>query len=208
MKSKKTIVLLLIILLPTLWLCLSASDFSGQNVYKIVLPDTELFAEPSFSGVVTAVMPQNAEITLIEESFLKDGFTWQKIEYNTIQGYALSSSLYLSKDKKEYTFVHARAKSDKIGEPVKLFISNSEDSEIALTINDGEKLDIIEDKVDYGDFYKIDYQDGKYFVKKANATTSLSTNQTLAIILIAITIAVTAASLTVYFIKRRKKEQK
>lgn len=161
----------------------SVSANTAQYSNKIILPDTNLYINADINSEVVAVMPQNAVVTPDGDAFYVGEYSWQRIIYNTITGYVMSGDLYQSRDIENYTIEHGKARSAKMGEDINMYISNDINSTIACVIHDGEEFDIITTKIDYGDFELVEYNDNQYFALKANVTTSLSYNETIALII-------------------------
>jgi len=197
-----------IISIMAIYFCLVAATTANDDNYKAAWPNTHFYETASLESDVIAIIPQNAPVVKIDDAFLVDDDNWQKIEYNSQVGYVLASDIFCSKELKELTFNHARAKSTHLGDKINMYLSNSTDSEIVLTINDGEKMDILIEDVDYGEFYKVDYKGNKYFVDKDNVTTSLSSNQALALIIIGVTVLLSVIVAIAYFSLRKKKATK
>lgn len=202
--GKKTIFKIFILVLTLL----SATIFSASTPiydYKVILPDTKLYLNADLSSEVIANLPQNAIVTMQGDSFAVGEFVWQKITYNTIEGYVLSHDLYESREIESYSIKRGKARSAKIGEDIMLYVSNDINSAVASVIHDGENIDIVITKIDYGDFVLIEYKSAKYFALKDNVSTALSLNETLALIIggVALVIAIIIITIAIS-VKNRK----
>jgi uncharacterized protein YgiM (DUF1202 family) len=177
-KYKKIFILAVIIFIASL-LCASTPIYG----YKAILPSTNLYLSSDINSEVVATIPQNASVTPIDKSFQVGEFNWQKVSYNTIEGYVLSHDLYESREAESYKIKKGKARSAEIGADINLYVSNDKGSGILGVIHDGEHINIVSTKVDYGEFVLIEYQGNTYFALNSNITTSLSLNQTLALII-------------------------
>jgi hypothetical protein len=200
-KRYNRIFILLVVILAAILL----SGASPISHYKVILPNTNLYKSADINSEVVQTIPQNASVQLIDESFLVGEFSWQKISYNTIEGYVLSHDLYESKDAESYTIKKGKARSVTMGADVNLYISNDKNSEIALVIHDGENINIISTKVDYDEFVLVEYNGSNYFALNANVTTSLSLNETLAVIIACSAAALTIAIIIIFVTIKNKK---
>jgi hypothetical protein len=196
------LIIILVILLVALT-AISAVDIS--STYKVILPNTNLYEDADFNSDVLAVMPQNAIVTLDGDAFYEGEYYWQKVSYNSIIGYMLYGDLFESCDMENYTIEHGKARSLKIGEDINLYISNDTTSTIAYVLHDGEKLNIISNDIDYGNFELVEYEGENYFASKANVTTALSLNEEIALIIGLSALGIILVVVIIYTIKKRKK---
>lgn len=173
-------ILILVVILIASTLFVAANPVAK---YKVILPNTNLYATTDINSEVIAVLPQNAVVLAQGESCQVGEFIWQKVEYNTIEGYVLTHDLYESKEVESYTIKRGKARSAKLGEDINLYISNDIESEIAVVCHDGENINIIMSQIDYGDFLPIEYKGSNYFALKSNVSTSLSLNEMIALII-------------------------
>lgn len=187
---------------------LSIAASSAEYYYKAILPDTKIYKESDINSEIIAMIPQNAIVEAISEKFEKDGRVWQEVSYNSIKGFTLFNDLYKSREEESFTIKHGKACSVKMGENIKVYKSNDMNSEIVYVLHDGEKLDIIDNGIDYGVFNLINYKGGRYFVLKANVTTSLSYNQRIALIIGLSSVGAVIIFLVIYFIVKNKKTNK
>lgn len=183
------------ILIVVIFAAILLSASSPASYYKVILPNTNLYKSADINSEVVQSIPQNASVQLIEDSFLIGEFSWQKVSYNTIEGYVLSHDLYESKEAESYLIKRGKARSSVMGQDINLYISNDINSTVKAVIHDGENINIVNTKVDYAEFVLVEYNGSNYFALKSNVTTSLSLNQTLALI-----IGCSAAVLTILII--------
>lgn len=202
--GKKTIFKIFILIVVLLASTIFSASTPIYN-YKVILPDTKLYLSPDLSSEVIAKLPQNAVVTMQGESFAVGEFVWQKISYNTIEGYVLSHDLYESREIESYNIKRGKARSKRVGEDIKLYVSNDIESDIGNVIHDGENIDIVITKIDYGEFFLIEYKGGKYFALKENVSTALSLNQMLALIIGGSALVATLVIITIVIsVKNRK----
>ncbi|NLL56427.1 MAG: SH3 domain-containing protein [Clostridiales bacterium] len=177
-KFYKKVSIIITVILAVILLCASA-----PYNRKVILPNTNLYSETDINSEVLAKIPQNATVRLIDDSFQVGEFNWQKVSYNTMEGYVLSHDLYQSKGEDSFSITKAKVRSSKIGKDINLYVSHDSSSQVGAVVHDGEKLNIWSTEVDYGDFVMVEYKGNTYFALKSNVTTQLSLNQTLALII-------------------------
>lgn len=173
--------------------------------YKVVLPDTNLYRSADINSEVIAVMPQNAGVALVGESFAVGEVIWQKVVYNTIEGYVLAHDIYESREIDKFDVKRAKARASKIGEDINLYISNDVASGVAQVVHDGEYFNIIITKIDYGEFHLVEYKGERCFALKTNVSELLSLNETLALIIGGAAAAVTVAIIIILIVVKNKK---
>lgn len=210
-KGVKAAVILVAIVMTALFLCAAAPV--KEYTYKVILPDTPLYAEADLNSEVLIKIPQNVAVELDPDkpSFEAKNVTWQPVKYTNLEGYVVKEAIYASLKKDNYDVLLAKAKSKKMGESVLLYGTHSENFPSMITVHDGERLCIIQDGVVYGDddnFYKVEFNNEYYFVLKDNVTTGLSYNQTIGVIIVVCFAVVIAAVILTVFLVRRKKRYK
>ncbi len=99
----------------------------------------------------------------------------------------------------------AKARASKIGEDINLYISNDVASGVAQVVHDGEYLNIIITKIDYGEFHLVEYKGERCFALKTNVSELLSLNETLALIIGGAAAAVTVAIIIILIVVKNKK---
>lgn len=160
----------------------SAPIDSDSSVYKTILPSTPIFKEADINSEVLESIPQNAPVEIIDEVFVNEE-KWVKVKYTAYEGYMLFSSLYLSAQNGDYSVRHMTVISRAMGSDVALYESHYGDAEAVATVHDGEKVKLILNGVDYGDFSYIEYDGEFYFIETAHITDGLGYNQRLAVII-------------------------
>lgn len=181
----------------------------GAQNTRAIHPDTPIYEEATFSSPILFLIPQNAQVLLVEEEIIKDNVHWVKLQYGSFTGYTDKAFLYQSENAITYSLSHMKATSKKMGESINIYETNSTESRIITTVKDGTKLIRVDSTIDYGNFYEIRYNHQRAFVAKQNATTSLTYNQTIALIVGIITIVTALLMLIlIKFIKTHRKQPK
>lgn len=177
----------------------------NTQVYKVILPATPMYEESQLNAKVMILLPQNATVTLVGESFMYGDIEWQKISYTTYTGFVTARALYRSTKNENYNVEIAKAVSGKMGEDINLYATHSFSGEVVCTVNDGEQLRIICDGVDYGEFLFVEYNGDYYFAPAVNVTTGLSYNQLLAVIIASCSVgALIIVAVTVVVIRKKR----
>ncbi len=204
MKKTAFILLVAIVLASVL---LGASSPLDEYVYKTVLPDTPLYENTDFSSETLISVPHNAEVEVIGEPFFVGDVEWQQVRYTVYTGYMPSGAIFKSIKNDVYDVIIAKASSTKMGDKIPFYYTHNINTEPAGYLYDGEQLRIIDDGIDYGEFYMTEYDGNYYFVLKDNVTTGLSYNQLLALIIscsFAGAIIIAVVIVIVYRRRRRK----
>lgn len=204
MKKTAILILLTVVLASVL---LGASSPLNEYVYKTVLPDTPLYEKTDFSSKVLISVPHNAEVEIVGEAFFVGDVEWQKVKYTLYTGYMPASAVYRSLKNDVYDVIIAKAASVKMGDKIALYLTHDKETAPAVYLFDGEQIRIIDNGIDYGDFYMAEYDGAYYFVLKDNVTTGLSYNQLLALIISCSFVGVIIIAAVIIFVYRRRRRK-
>ena len=204
MKKTAIFILLTAVLASVL---LGASSPLNEYVYKTVLPDTPLYADSDFSSEELIAVPHNAEVEIIGEAFFVGDVEWQEVKYTLYTGFMPVTALYKSIKNDVYDVIIAKAASVKMGDKIALYLTHELKTTPAAYLFDGEQIRIIDNGIDYGDFYMAEYDGAYYFVLKENVTTGLSYNQLLALIISCCFVGVIIIAVVIVFVYRRRRRK-
>lgn len=170
-------------------------------------------------SIIIAEIKKNEEIAIISETEYKvndkgDGifaskeYTFRKIKFSNKEGYVFADMIYFSPNTQTNKIDIMRTKSSKLGEQIPVYASYEKGAEIITYLTDGQKVNVVvQDNVSFGDKTRILYNNGFVYINTNNLTFGLSLNQTIAIIVLSVTIGVTIIIFVVIaLIKRRKKK--
>ncbi len=207
MKKNTTIAITSAIITMIAVLCvLCAAAPVNSYVYKTVLPDTPLYAETSLESEILIKIPQNAVIEIVGEKIFTGETEWQKVTYTTFTGYVRNDAIYRSAANDNYTVKPVTAVSERMGEDIGLYDTHTADAVAVKTIHDGEKVRLISNGIDYGEFSLIEYDGDFYFIRSSDITDGLSYNQKLAVIIACCFVgALIFAGIVAIAIRKRKK---
>ncbi len=193
---------IILLLLFTSILC-GASPIDKYQ-YKTILPDTPLYAESNEESTVLIKIPQNAKVTLLGENFIAGEKSWQKVLYTDLEGYLLTELLYPSIDNDNYTVRPMTVVSDSMGGEIPIYSSHTDINAPIKIVFDGEKVNLIEDGLDYGEYAKIEYEGEECFIFRKNITSGLSYNQRLAVIISSVFIGIAVVvAITIILLRKR-----
>lgn len=207
---KKATVIFLTVAIITAALMLGAASPFEDYAYKAIL-DTPMHKEASLDSEVLIEIPKNALMELIkdengDEIIVTAGNTeWQFVKYTNMEGYVIRTAIYRSLKNEDYDVILAKAKSSKMGEKIVLYETHSVNTSETLEIYDGAKLRIIDNGIDYGEFYMVEYGGEYLYCLKTNVTTGLSYNQRLAVIITSCFIGAGILAFVIVVLIRRKK---
>ncbi len=204
-KGAKAVILVIAVLMTALFLCAAAPN--TQSTYKAILKDTLLYKEPDLSSEVLVKIPQNALVELNGNRITVNSKAWQPVKYTSFEGYVTAEgALYSSLKNDAYDVLLAKATTKKMGNSVALYKTHSENYPAKVSVHDGERLCIVQDGIDYGNFVMVEYDNEYYFVLKENVTTGLSYNQTLGVIIaVCFVVVIIGVIVTVFFVRRKKR---
>jgi len=203
MKIKKLTILLFLF---AFWICTFAGiSLETKGEVKALFPDTVIYLEPSLtSEIVFNKVPQNAVVKVVGNPVKVGGVSFVEIEYTGFRGFVVESFLYEARPtESKVGETSMTVKTKKLGEPVPLFASHSESSEIVSYVADGKKLTRLTDGVDYGEFSAVSYNGKIFFIKNENLTKGLSLNQSIAVVIACLAAGLTGVCIFVY-VKKRK----
>jgi len=184
MKKNTTIAITFaIITVITVFCTLCAAAPVNSYVYKTVLPDTPLYAETSSESEILIKIPQNAVVEIVGEKLLTGETEWQKVKYTAFTGYVRNDAVYRSVANDNYMVTPVTVVSEKMGEDIGLYDTHTSDAVAVKTVHDGEKVRLISNGIDYGDYALIEYEGDFYFIRSSDITDGLSYNQKLAVII-------------------------
>ncbi|MCI5791589.1 MAG: hypothetical protein MR239_06880 [Clostridiales bacterium] len=184
MKKNTTIAITFaIITVITVFCTLCAAAPVNSYVYKTVLPDTPLYAETSSESEILIKIPQNAVVEIVGEKILTGETEWQKVKYTAFTGYVRNDAVYRSVANDNYMVTPVTVVSEKMGEDIGLYDTHTSDAVAVKTVHDGEKVRLISNGIDYGDYALIEYEGDFYFIRSSDITDGLSYNQKLAVII-------------------------
>ncbi|MDY4655814.1 MAG: hypothetical protein SO386_06305 [Eubacteriales bacterium] len=184
MKKNTTIAITFaIITVITVFCTLCAAAPVNSYVYKTVLPDTPLYAETSSESEILIKIPQNAVVEIVGEKILTGETKWQKVKYTAFTGYVRNDAVYRSVANDNYMVTPVTVVSEKMGEDIGLYDTHTSDAVAVKTVHDGEKVRLISNGIDYGDYALIEYEGDFYFIRSSDITDGLSYNQKLAVII-------------------------
>ncbi len=184
MKKNTTIAITFAIITVIAVFCtLCAAAPVNSYVYKTVLPDTPLYAETSSESEVLIKIPQNAVVEIVGEKILTGETEWQKVKYTAFTGYVRNDAVYRSVANDNYMVTPVTVVSEKMGEDIGLYDTHTSDAVAVKTVHDGEKVRLISNGIDYGDYALIEYEGDFYFIRSSDITDGLSYNQKLAVII-------------------------
>ncbi len=184
MKKNTTIAITFAIITVIAVFCtLCAAAPVNSYVYKTVLPDTPLYAETSFESEILIKIPQNAVVEIVGEKILTGETEWQKVKYTAFTGYVRNDAVYRSVANDNYMVTPVTVVSEKMGEDIGLYDTHTSDAVAVKTVHDGEKVRLISNGIDYGDYALIEYEGDFYFIRSSDITDGLSYNQKLAVII-------------------------
>lgn len=190
--------LVIIFLLLTVAVSLASAD-STRAIHR----NTPIYANADFDSEIIFYIPQNADVVLEDEVVNVGAVRWQKVNYAGYVGYVDSANLYTFKGEVKYSVTPVKATSTKMGENINLYMANSTESTVVHQVKDGEKLLLIDNGVDYGDFFRVEYNGETLFVRKGNVTNKLTYNQLTAVIVLS-SVAGLALVVAIGIILRRK----
>ena len=207
MKKNYTIAITCTIIIVIAVFCtLCAAAPVNSYVYKTVLPDTPLYAETSSESEILIKIPQNAEVEIVGEKILTSETEWQNVKYTTFTGYVRSDAVYRSVANDNYNVKPMTVVSEKMGVDVGLYDTHTADAVAVKTVHDGEKVRLISNGVDYGEFSLIEYDGDFYFIRSSDITDGLSYNQKLAVIIACCFVGVLIlAGIITLAVRKRKK---
>lgn len=184
MKKNTTIAITFAIITVIAVFCtLCAAAPVNSYVYKTVLPDTPLYAETSSESEILIKIPQNAVVEIVGEKILTGETEWQKVKYTAFTGYVRNDAVYRSVANDNYMVTPVTVVSEKMGEDIGLYDTHTSDAVAVKTVHDGEKVRLISNGIDYGDYALIEYEGDFYFIRSSDITDGLSYNQQLAVII-------------------------
>lgn len=184
MKKNTTIAITFAIITVIAVFCtLCAAAPVNSYVYKTVLPDTPLYAETSSESEILIKIPQNAVVEIVGEKILTGETEWQKVKYTAFTGYVRNDAVYRSVANDNYMITPVTVVSEKMGEDIGLYDTHTSDAVAVKTVHDGEKVRLISNGIDYGDYALIEYEGDFYFIRSSDITDGLSYNQKLAVII-------------------------
>lgn len=184
MKKNTTIAITFAIITAiTVFCTLCAAAPVNSYVYKTVLPDTPLYAETSSESEILIKIPQNAVVEIVGEKILTGETEWQKVKYTAFTGYVRNDAVYRSVANDNYMVTPVTVVSEKMGEDIGLYDTHTSDAVAVKTVHDGEKVRLISNGIDYGDYALIEYEGDFYFIRSSDITDGLSYNQKLAVII-------------------------
>ncbi len=184
MKKNTTIAITFAIITVIAVFCtLCAAAPVNSYVYKTVLPDTPLYAETSSESEILIKIPQNAVVEIVGEKILTGETEWQKVKYTAFTGYVRNDAVYRSVANDNYMVTPVTVVSEKMGEDIGLYDTHTSDAVAVKTVHDGEKVRLISNGIDYGDYALIEYEGDFYFIRSSDITDGLSYNQKLAVII-------------------------
>lgn len=184
MKKNTTIAITFAIITVIAVFCtLCAAAPVNSYVYKTVLPDTPLYAETSSESEILIKIPQNAVVEIVGEKILTGETEWQKVKYTAFTGYVRNDAVYRSVANDNYMVTPVTVVSEKMGEDIGLYDTHTSDAVAVKTVHDGEKVRLISNGIDYGDYVLIEYEGDFYFIHSSDITDGLSYNQKLAVII-------------------------
>jgi hypothetical protein len=201
----RKILLLCATLIFSFLFLLSASAHALTTVSKILHDNTVVYAQADFASATDTTLPQNHVVVLAGEPFEDaQGILWQRIEYGGGYRWVLSANIYKTV-LDDYKSHYMKALAPRMGQRISLYSTADTQSHVLAQVPDGTHLRIIESSIDYGGFYKAEYDGKIVFVEKIHVTTGLSYNQKFTAILAAVTAGILAAGLlTVRFLKKKK----
>ncbi len=147
------------------------------------MPDTPLYAETSSESEILIKIPQNAVVEIVGEKILTGETEWQKVKYTAFTGYVRNDAVYRSVANDNYMVTPVTVVSEKMGEDIGLYDTHTSDAVAVKTVHDGEKVRLISNGIDYGDYALIEYEVDFYFIRSSDITDGLSYNQKLAVII-------------------------
>lgn len=118
-------------------------------------------------------------------------------------GYVRAEFLYFPAESVgELDIVSVKVLASGVGREVELKKGPSADSETAMTLSDGVRLDVTE--CGSSDYYRIVSEKYPYYISKDNVTTSLTRNQRAAVIIISVTAVAAAVSFGLIYLHRNR----
>lgn len=199
---KKTV--LLILTISCIVFAALAGASAPQKTAWILLPDTEMRAEPSYVADVVYVCTQNAEVTVIGEPVEVDGISWQKISFNNAKvGYVPQDHIYYTAQSVTEKIRVVKITPEKMGVLVPIY-KTLDDVVAAGELSDGDKVVLLETKADYGDYSLVEYNGENFFVESKYLTDTLTLNQKIAVIISAAIIGIIVCIVTILLLSRKK----
>lgn len=196
---------IIVIIVAFCVICCAATPIDDR-VYKTILPDTPLYKETDCESEILIKIPQNAVVEHEGDIIYIDSVGWRKISYTSFVGYVHADALYPSVANDNYTATTVKAISKVMGEDIKLFDSHTQNSQAVKTVHDGEKLRLIENGIDYGEFSLVEYESEFYFVHTSDITDGLSYNQLLAVAISSGFVGLLIIAVIVIIVVRKKKK--
>lgn len=207
MKRKISLpILVLAVFAGTVALLLGAATPVSSINYKTVLPDTPLYAEADVSSEILIKIPQNVVVNPIEGEVFVDGKVWYKVDYTSFTGYIMEESLYPSFSNDDFIVKSVTVIGDGMGKDVEIFDTHVDGAVAVGSVHDGEKVGLICNGIDYGEFSYVEYGGEYYFIRTANITDGLSYNQRIAVIIACgFLVAIVVGVVIVAVVRRRRK---
>lgn len=174
----------------------NAKTFSRTNLYQYPTANND---------IICATLPVDTKLAIISEvNGYFNKFSWYEVEYENNRYYVVKNDLTEDNGNanKPVDTLYMKTKSSKIGEKIKVYLSNDTASEVILTLIDGERVQVVK-KTDNG-FTMIKYGDTIGYVLNENLIPyGLTTNQIVAIV-VSVIILVVAIIIFVYTMLLRK----
>lgn len=211
MKKQRFGIVILLVVITAVVFCALFMGAAPASKSKILI-ETPLYKEPDFdSEKHLEKLPQNESVEILEEEvFDANGRGWLYVSYTAYKGYVPSGYVYYTTGNDDYNVIVAKATTSKMSEKINVYSYFDEKSEVVGTLVDGEKINLIDDGEDYGEFRKVVFGGGYYFIRSINVTTGMTLNQKVALIIIAVLVAflIIGAVLGYTLYKRKKKNAK
>lgn len=156
------------------------------------------------------IVPVGSKMNIVGEvKGFANGFEWYEVEYENRIYYAVKSDLTIDTDEIVTPTDNVKymiTKSNKIGQKVDLFAFADSSSKVLLSLNDGEKVQLLE--AEENGFIKVKYGDIIGYIQSNNLIEGgLTSNQLIAVIVSAITLLLAVIIFTYTLIYKRKQKR-
>jgi hypothetical protein len=187
-------------------------DTSVAYTYRIV-GDAKLYFNPEYDSYITPYEGCK-NLNVVDDAAGYDNGSWYRVKYDG-QLYFVKRDVLEKispigpvtpppQQEEEVKADYGRAKASRAGEYVPLYSSIGGD--VAISVKDGTRLEIIE-KV--GDYYKVKWDDGEYFVRQDQfKLDGLTTVQIVAIVLSIVVVMAGGLIFAVTSLTRKKEENR
>ncbi len=175
-RAISAILAVLILVIASVSMLPSGVAYAAEKKTRALVP-CSLYSDETLSEAVLEIQ-RNEEITVIES-----GDEVAKVSVNGVEGYVRTVNLYETDTDFSKNTDIKHVGTGNFSNTVNVYKYPYKESTVVATLRDNDEVEVVQNGMNYGEFFEIKYNGGRAFILKSDVTDGLTYTTTVTIVL-------------------------